>query len=116
MSPLTFWLAIGAAFVFFLFAVNAVAYRMRRGTFLPRGERSPKLTRLQLVLLTLLVVAIFVGHASTFIVPASPFARWLQEPFSKLVYSAWCLIAVTFVSVSVGLWRYYKGGRESESA
>ena len=100
MSQLTYWLAVAAAVVFCLLGANALFYRRRYGTFLQSDARaqfkSGRLSGRQLVVQVLLVGALLVGFGTPYVAPSSLFALWLLQPYSRVVFFAWCLLgAVT---------------------
>lgn len=91
MSPLTRWLIIAALLLLVLLAVNAVAYRARFGTLLPRsiGSLGAKraLSKAEVILYFAFVIALLAGFAAPTLAPGSSFATWLAEPYAKVAYS-----------------------------
>ena len=106
VSPLTFWLSVAALVLVALFAVNAIVYRVRFGTFL-RTEKRPalkgKLSKTEVALYMLMVLGLFVGYAVPMLAPTSSFGRWLLEPYSQAVYFVWCLLAVVVLNVALAI-------------
>lgn len=102
MSPLTYWLSIGALIPVALLVINAVAYRRRFGTFL-RAERRPyvkqNLSKIQVVLSLLPVLALLVCVAAPVLAPSNPFTHWLLEPYSRAVFVIWSFLISMIVSV-----------------
>jgi len=102
VSPLTYWLSVAALVLVALFAVNAIAYRVRFGTFL-RAEKRPtlkgRLSKTEVALYMLMVLGLLIGFAAPTLVPTSSFGRWLLEPYSQIVYFVWCLLAVAVLNV-----------------
>ncbi len=108
MSPLTRWLLIAGAIVLVMFAVNAVVYRIRFGTFLPRSKDSLGTRRAlpgsEVVLYLAGTVAVVAGLATPGLAPGSAFAAWLAEPYATLTYFVWCFIAVVVLGVALAVW------------
>jgi hypothetical protein len=111
VSTLTYWLAIFAAVFSALFVLNSVAYRIRFGAFRRSRPRSPDLrsamsTR-EVAIALLPVVGAVAGLAASVFVPETSFARWLAQPYSKIVYLVWCFLAGMIVSVTAGAVKYF---------
>jgi hypothetical protein len=103
MSPLTFWLAIGALVPIALVVVNAIAYRRRFGTF-HRSEQRPHakrtLSKVETALAIIPALALLVCVAAPAFAPASPFTLWLLEPYSRAVFVVWCFVATIVLGIA----------------
>ena len=109
MSPLTYWLAIGALVLAAAFVANAIAYRIRFGTFLRVEKRrefvSKGLSKAELAMSMVFVLALLAGITVPTFAPTSPFAHWLQEPYSQLVYAVWCFLAFMVAGAALAVFR-----------
>jgi hypothetical protein len=103
MSALTRWLLIAAGLLLVVFVLNAIAYRIRFGTFLRRSRASSELRRAlprsEVVLYAVFVLGLLAGVAAPVLTPASAFAVWLSEPYAKVAYFAWCFLATGVAGV-----------------
>jgi hypothetical protein len=104
MSRTTLYLAIGAALLVGLWLVNAVFYRRRYGSFVPRSAERQAPGRGRLGGHDFLAASLFVGmlllaKAAPFVMPGSSFSLWLEEPYAFLVYCAWAWVFATAVYV-----------------
>ena len=107
MSPLTYWLGIGALAVVTLFAMNALAYRRRFGTLL-RAEARPTvrgriLSKTETVLFTLPVLGMLVCLAMPVLAPESAFTRWLLTPYSRVVFIVWCFLIASIANALLAI-------------
>ena len=107
MSTTAFWLSIGALVIVALFCINAIAYRIRYGTFLRRsageGEGAPlkgKLARSDVVSGMFICLALLIGVVVPVVASDSAMAVWLREPYAWLVYVVWCWLVATIIGVS----------------
>ena len=109
MSPLTYSLAIGALVLAAAFVANAIAYRLRFGTFLRTEKRrefvAKNLSKAELAMCMVFVLALLAGFVVPTVAPTSPFAQWLQEPYSQLVYAVWCLLAFMVAGAALAISR-----------
>ena len=109
MSPLTYWLAIGALVLAAVFVANAIAYRIRFGTFLRAEKRreaiAKALSRAELAMSMLFVLALIAGFVAPTLAPTGSFAQWLQEPYSQLVYVVWCFLAFMAAGAVLAIFR-----------
>ena len=107
MSHLTYWLAIAAAVVLCLHVANALFYRRRFGTFLrPQARahlKNGRLSRRELFVGVLLVGALLVGFGTPYLDPSSSFALWLLQPYSQVVYFAWCFLSAVILNTLLAL-------------
>ena len=96
MSQLTYWLVVAAAVVLCLHGANALFYRRRFGTLLRQETRaqfkSGRLSGRQLVVQVVFVSALLVGFGAPYVAPSSLFALWLLQPYSRVVFFAWCFL------------------------
>ena len=105
MSSLTRWLLVAVCVVVVLFILNAIAYRVRRGTFLPRRAASPAskraLPRSEVFLYFGFALALVIGVSAPILAPGSAFAAWLAEPLANVAYFTWCFLATVIVGVAI---------------
>ena len=104
MSPITLYLALGAAVLVGLWLANAVFYRRRHGSFVPRTAERQGLGHGRLGAHDFLAASLFVGtlllaKAAPFVMPGSSFTLWLEEPYAFLVYCVWGWVLATAVYV-----------------
>ena len=97
MSQLTYWLVVAAAVVLCLLVANGLFYRRRFGTLLRQEARaqfkSGRLSGRQLFVQVVFVSALLVGFGAPYVAPSSLFALWLLQPYSRVVFFAWCFLA-----------------------
>ncbi|MEO3689892.1 hypothetical protein [Roseateles paludis] len=106
MSSFTFWSLSMAIVVLLLFAVNALVYRLRFGTFLrksARPQRSAALPPSQVVLGLAFTFALLVGLATPQLFPGSQLAQWLSEPYAKAAYYLWSFLGTVLVGVAIAV-------------
>jgi hypothetical protein len=104
MSHTTLYLALSAAVLVGLWLVNAVFYRRRHGSFLPRAAERQANGGKRLGTHDVLAASLFVGmlllaKAAPYFMPGSAFALWLEEPYAFLVYCVWGWILATALYV-----------------
>src|SRR6266542_3753996 len=103
MSSLTLGLLVGAIVLIALLILNAFAYRARHGIFLIRKHRTnfltDKLSKADVLVGGMVVLGLAIGHFAPSLAPTSALARWLEEPYAKLVYYIWCFLAVVLLAV-----------------
>ena len=90
MSHTTLYLALSAAVLVGLWLVNAVFYRRRHGSFLPRTAERQANGGKRLGTQDVLAASLFVGmlllaKAAPYVMPGSAFALWLEEPWLQSV-------------------------------
>lgn len=111
MLPLTRWLLLSALVLIALLLLNAMAYRRRHGTFIPKTTGNTPYLRQRMaladfVLVGLLVLSLLLGNSAPYIAPNSPFAAWLATPYAQGTYIAWCFLASIALSTLFGLRRH----------
>ena len=120
MSQLTFWLAVSAAAFVILFLANAVAYRIRFGTFLRASARASAKTRrlssAQIVVGVLPAAAMLVGIAAPVMAPESSLAQWLNQPYALVAYFVWCLLLGGIAGAAQALYVWFSEVRSHEQA
>jgi len=112
MSSATLWLTASALLFVVLFMVNAVIYRRRFGAFLPKQMKNlfvlrKQLSHTELALAIFLVVSLLIGTSARDLVSDTSFGRWLAEPYALVVYSVWCVLVSTILSIVIELCRYF---------
>jgi len=107
MSPLTFWLSVGAATVISLYLLNSILlrtyFRKQPGhKFARRSSTKDSATDyLSLVPVLALLVCLFVPD----LFPNNGFTKWLLEPYSKIVLVVWAFLLAMILSAAFGFRR-----------
>jgi hypothetical protein len=99
--------------------INAVAYRIRFGTFLRKQARiglKSDVPKSQVALYVFMALALFPGVAAPKVAPDSALARWLAEPYAQLAYYTWCFLATWLAGVVVALIEQFRGAKGKDSA
>ena len=107
MSPMTYWLVVAAAILFCLLGANALFYRRLYGTLLRPEVRaqfkSGRLSNRQLVVQIVFVGALLIGFGAPYVAPSSLFTLWLLQPYSRVVFFAWCLLGAVSLNTLLAL-------------
>ena len=111
MLPLTRWLLLSALVLIALLLLNAMAYRRRYGTFIPKAAGNSPYLKQRMALADLapaglLVLSLLLGIGTPYIAPNSSFAAWLATPYAQSTYIAWCFLASVALSTLFGLHRH----------
>jgi len=106
MSSITLWLAAVAVVLVALFLVNALVYRRRHGSFLPRASSASErflgpLSKAESLAVVLFLGMLLAAKAAPYLAPASSFTLWLGEPYAYVVYLVWAWMLPTILVIMV---------------
>ena len=99
-SPL--WPIVGAGLILVLLSANAVAYRRRTGSVVPRTtatELKGSLSGSQIALFALVAMAFLAALAAPKVAPEAEFTIWVSNPISLVAYVIWLVFVGALLNV-----------------